>query len=118
MDRISIEGLEIRCIVGAWDWERKITRKLVVDLELYTDIAAAAASDALEDAVNYAAVAERVTAFVVDAEATLIERLADGIAALVLDAFDVAGVRVRVAKPGAVPGARTVAVSVERGRLE
>ena len=118
MGRISIEGLEIRCVVGAWDWERRITQRLVVDLELYTDIGAAAASDALDDAVNYAAVAERVTAFVVEAEARLLERLAEGIATLVLDGFDVAGVRVRVAKPGAVPAARTVAVSVARGRLE
>ncbi len=114
MDRVLIEALEIPCVIGVWEWERKITQRVVVDLELYTDVTAAAASDALEDALNYAAVAERVTAFVVEAEAQLIERLAEGIAALALDEFGAARVRVRVAKPGAVPGARTVAVEIER----
>lgn len=114
MDRVLIEALEIPCVIGVWDWERKITQRVVVDLELFTDISAAGASDALDDALNYAAVAERVRAFVVDAEAQLIERLAEGIAALVLGEFGAARVRVRVAKPGAVPGARTVAVEIER----
>ncbi len=114
MDRVVIEALEIPCVIGVWDWERKITQRVVVDLELHTDVTAAAASDALEDALNYAAVAERVQAFVVDAEAKLIERLAEGIAALILAEFGAARVRVRVAKPGAVPGARTVAVEIER----
>ena len=114
MDRVMIDALEIPCVIGVWDWERKITQRVVVDLELCTDIGAAGASDALEDALDYAAVAERVRAFVVEAEARLIERLAEGIAALVLEEFGAARVRVRVAKPGAVPGARTVAVEIER----
>ena len=114
MDRVVIEALEIPCVIGVWAWERKIRQRVIVDLTLDTDIAAAGASDALEDALNYAAVAERVRSFVVDAEAQLIERLAEGIAALLLSEFGVARVRVRVAKPGAVPGARTVAVEIER----
>ena len=114
MDRVIIEALEIPCVIGVWDWERKITQRVVVDLELFTDIGPAAASGALEDALDYAAVADRVRAFVIDAEARLIESLAEGIAALVLEEFGVARLRVRVAKPGAVPGARTVAVEIER----
>lgn len=114
-DCIRIEGLEIDCVIGAYDWERRITQKVVVDIDLYTDIRAAADSDALDDAVNYADVAERVREHVVAAEATLVERLAEGIAALVLDGFAVARTRVRVAKPGAVREARTIAVMIERG---
>ncbi|MEL6950036.1 MAG: dihydroneopterin aldolase [Pseudomonadota bacterium] len=114
MDRVVIEGLEITCVIGAWEWERHITQKLVVDLAMGTDIAAAAASDALSDAVNYAAVAERVEAFVVETEAVLIERLAEGIAQLVLAEFGVSRVSVRVAKPGAVRAASTVAIEIER----
>ncbi|MEL6198833.1 MAG: dihydroneopterin aldolase [Pseudomonadota bacterium] len=114
MDRVVIEGLEITCVIGAWEWERHITQKLVVDLALDTDITAAAASDGLADAVNYAAVAERVEAYVVETQAVLIERLAEGIAQLVLAEFGVSRVCVRVAKPGAVRAARTVAIEIER----
>lgn len=113
-DRVIIEGLEIPCVIGAWEWERHITQKVVVDLRMDTDTRPAGASDALDDALNYAAVAERVQAFVVETEAVLIERLAEGIAALVLAEFGVSRVFVRVAKPCAVRAARTVAIEIER----
>ncbi|MDZ7811204.1 MAG: dihydroneopterin aldolase [Arhodomonas sp.] len=58
MDRVFIEGLELRARIGAWEWERQLQQRLRLDLELGADTRAAAASDALEDAVSYSAVAE------------------------------------------------------------
>ena len=47
MDRILIEGLKVDTCIGVYEWERKIKQTLVFDLELYTDIRAAAADDDL-----------------------------------------------------------------------
>ncbi|MEO0575726.1 MAG: dihydroneopterin aldolase [Pseudomonadota bacterium] len=115
-DWVSLHGLKISAIVGVYDWEREITQRLVVDLDMQFDTQAAAASDALGDALNYAAVAERVEAYVVDVEARLIERLAGGIAALVLEEFPALAVRVCVKKPGAVRAADAVAITITRER--
>ena len=45
MDTIFLTGLTAECIIGIWDWERKVKQKVVIDLEMSTDIRKAAASD-------------------------------------------------------------------------
>ena len=60
-------------------------------------------------------VAKRVTAFVQEAQANLVEYLAQGIADILLGEFAVQWCRVRVNKRGAVTGARDVGVVIERG---
>jgi 7,8-dihydroneopterin aldolase/epimerase/oxygenase len=115
MDIIYIRDLAIECTVGVWEWERRIRQRIVVDLELGTDIRAAAQSDAIADTVDYKAVSRRVQALAMELEPRLIERLAEAVAALVMEEFAVRWCRVRIGKPGAVRGAREVGIVIERG---
>lgn len=117
MDKIFLQALTIDAVVGWWDWERKITQKVVVDLEMSTDIRAAAASDNIEDTLNYKAVADRIVEFVKTREAKLVETLAEGIADIVRSEFGVAWVKVSINKPGAIRGSRAVGVEIERGEV-
>jgi dihydroneopterin aldolase len=87
----------------------------VIDLDMSADIRKAAASDSVDDTLNYKLVAKRVQQFVSDSSFQLVETLAEKIAAIVLDEFDVTWVRVRVNKPGAIRGSRDVGVLIERG---
>lgn len=116
MDKIFVQGLEVECVIGVWEWERQITQKLIIDLEMGWDISAAANSDALEDTLSYKDVAKRVNAFVVETQANLVETLAEGIAGLLQEEFGVPWCRVRINKRGAVTGARDVGVDIERGQ--
>jgi dihydroneopterin aldolase len=115
MDTIRIRGLRVEGIVGVHDWERRLPRAIVVDLELAADVARAARSDALKDALDYAAVAQAVTAFVGASKFQLIETLAEKLAEKLRADFGAAWVRLEVHKPGAVPGAQDVRVAIERG---
>ena len=74
-----------------------------------------AASDSVDDTLNYKLVAKRLQQFVGDSSFQLVETLAEKIAEVVLGEFDVAWVRVKVNKPGAIRGARDVGVVIERG---
>ena len=116
MDKIFVQGLEVECVIGVWEWERQITQKLIIDLEMGWVISAAASSDALEDTLSYKDVAKRVNAFVVETQANLVETLAEGIAGLLQEEFGVPWCRVRINKRGAVTGARDVGVDIERGQ--
>lgn len=116
MDTVRIRGLKAEGIVGVHDWERRLPRAIVVDLELAADVARAARSDALEDALDYAAVAAAVTAFVGASKFQLIETLAEKLAEKLRADFGAAWVRLEVHKPGAVPGVQDVSVAIERGR--
>jgi dihydroneopterin aldolase len=115
MDIIFLHELKVDAVIGIWDWERKIRQTVVIDLEMATDIRKAAATDSVDDTLNYKLVAKRVQQFVSDSEFQLVETLAEKIAAIVVDEFKVPWVRVRVNKPGAIRGAKDVGVIIERG---
>jgi len=115
MDIIFLSELRIETVIGIWEWERKIRQTVVIDLEMSADIAKAAASDQVEDTLNYKQVAKRLQQFVGDSSFQLVETLAERIASIVREEFDVAWVRVRVNKPGAIRGSRDVGVIIERG---
>ena len=41
-DKIFLRGLEIECLIGFIEWERRIRQKVVIDFELPVDCARAA----------------------------------------------------------------------------
>lgn len=115
MDKIFLSELKIDTIIGIWEWERKIRQTVIVDLEMSADIARAAATDSVDDTLNYKSVAKRIQQFVEESSFQLVETLAEKIAAIVRDEFDVQWVKVRVNKPGAIRGSKDVGVLIERG---
>ena len=115
MDKIFLNELKIDTVIGIWEWERKIRQTVVIDLEMSADIAKAAATDSVEDTLNYKSVAKRIQAFVADSSFQLVETLAERIAQIVREEFGVAWVKVRVNKPGAIRGSKDVGILIERG---
>ena len=118
MDIVFINDLRIETIIGIYDWERRVKQTISLDLEMAADIRAAAATDAIEDTLNYKAVAKRLIAFVGGSQYQLVETLAEKIADIVLSEFGVAWLKLTVHKPGAVRGSRDVGVIIERGNRE
>ncbi len=115
MDIVFVRDLRIETVIGVYEWERRIRQVVSLDLEMAADVARAAASDALEDALNYKAVAKRLIEYVEGSRFRLVETLAERVAALLREEFGIPWVRVTVSKPGALRGARDVGVVVERG---
>ena len=116
MDIIYLRDLRIETIIGIYDWERSIRQTVAIDLEMGTDIRKAAATDHIDDALNYKAVAKRIIEFVEGSSFELIETLAERITDIVLTEFSVPWVRLSLGKPGAIRGARDVGVMIERAR--
>jgi dihydroneopterin aldolase len=115
MDTVFIEDLRIETVIGIYDWERKIRQVVAVDLEMAFDNRAPAASDAIDDTLNYKAVSKRLIAFVEGSSFQLVETLAERCAEIVLREFGVTWLRLRLSKPGAVRGSKAVGVVIERG---
>jgi dihydroneopterin aldolase len=115
MDIIYLHDLKVDCVIGVWDWERKIKQTITIDLDMGFDIRKAATSDALEDTLSYKDVSKRVEAFVKDSGFHLVEKLAEAIAGILLNEFEIKWCRVKINKFGAVRGAGDVGVLIERG---
>lgn len=116
MDRVFIENLTVETVIGIFDWEREVKQAVSLDLEMDFDIRAAAASDAIADALDYKAVSKRLIRFIEQSQFQLVEALAEHCAAIVLDEFPVARLRLKLSKPGAVRGSSAVGVIIERQR--
>jgi dihydroneopterin aldolase len=114
MDKIFLSALTVECIVGIWEWERRVKQTVIIDLEMAADIRRAAASDRIEDTIDYKKVAKRLLAFVGESQFNLVETLAEQIARVVVTEFGVSWVKVRLNKQGAIRGARDVGIEIER----
>ena len=115
MDIVYIRELEVRTIIGIFDWEREQRQVVSLDLEMGSDIAKAAATDTIENALDYKAVAKRLIDFIEKSEFFLVETLAERVADIVVNEFNVPWVKLRLGKPGAVTGSKDVGVIIERG---
>ena len=116
MDRIRIEDLHLRCIIGIYPEERDKKQDVMIQVTLHADLRRPGRTDDVNDTVDYKALKNSIVEHVESSEFLLIERLADTIAALCLQDPRVERAEVRVDKPGALRFARNVSVEVSRGR--
>ena len=116
MDVIYIRDLKIECVIGVYEWERRVKQTVILDLDLAADIRRAAQTDRIDDTINYKAVAKRLMAYIGASEFQLVETLAERAAEILLKEFGLPWVRVKVNKKGALRGATDVGVIIERSR--
>jgi dihydroneopterin aldolase len=115
MDTVFLRDLKIDTVIGIYGWERRVRQTLIFDLEMSADVAKAAKTDKIEDALNYKAIAKRLQQYVGESEFELIETLAEECARIIREEFNVAWVKLTLNKKGAVRGATDVGVIIERG---
>ena len=116
-DRIELRGLRVLGTHGVLPEERDRPQPLELDLDVWVDMARAAASDALDDTVNYAALATAAADVVATQSFGLLEALAERIATVVLDAdarISAVSVSVRKLRPPVALDMATGGVSVLR----
>lgn len=117
MDAIIIEGLKVETVVGCFAWERQIQQPLMLDLIIATNLSQAAASDELQDTLNYAEICSISAQVIQQAAPKLIEHAAQ----LVLDALfttfaAVESITITIRKPAIIPEANSVGIRLERHR--
>lgn len=118
MDKVIINNLLVRGIIGVNDWERKRPQDILINITLFTDTRRAAETDDINDCVNYSTVSKKIQAHAETAERLTVEALANDLAEICLEEKDVQKVVVRIEKPGAVRFAESVGVEIERNRDE
>ena len=117
-DKILIQDLLLRTIIGVNEEERVNRQDVVVNVVMYVDTRAAGASDDIVDTVNYRTIAKEIASSVENSSFYLVERMANQVARICLQDLRVNKVRVRVEKPGALRFARSVGLEIVRSRQE
>lgn len=114
-DSVIIEGLSIETVIGVYAWERQVTQRLELDLEMGWDNRPAAAADDVSLALDYAEVSTALTEHLQALQPELLETAAESVAELLQNRFGVPWLRLTLRKPGAVPAAASVGVRLQRG---
>ena len=113
-DVVFVKGLTVEAVIGVYAWERAITQPLLIDIALETDISRAAISDDVNDALNYKAVCDDVSAWCQAIKAQLLEHLAGQLADKLLTKYSCHKITLSIAKPTAIKQADAVGVQITR----
>lgn len=100
-DRIELRGLKVRGHHGVFDHERRDGQDFIIDITVWVDLAAAAATDDLADTVDYGGLATRAAEIVAGPPRNLIETVSAEIAEDVMSDERIHAVEVVVHKPSA-----------------
>lgn len=114
---IGFEQLKTRCIIGVRPRERRRVQTVLVDCSLSYDAASAVQSDRVEQAVDYSALARRVSVLLQEGRYGLLERAVWEVAGTLLDEdARVFTVSVTIRKPGAIATAGAAFAAITRDR--
>lgn len=117
MDIIFIEALRVDTVIGVFDWEKEFEQPLYFDVEMQTNILAAAESDNINQTVSYKDVSDFIIDWCEQHQYDLLESLAEAICQALLNLFaGIQQITLKVKKPHAVPKASSVGIQICRQR--
>ena len=115
MDIIFLQEVKIQTVLGVPEWERMRPQTVVLDIELAMPHSRSCQTDAIEDTIDYGLIVARIRQQLKEKSFRLVEALAEDVAQLVMQEFGTPWIKVRVAKPGILPGVKQLGVVIERG---
>ena len=114
MDSVVIRQLTIQALIGVYQFERHEPQRLILDLDIQTDLSDAAQSDDVSDTVDYGKVCEDIKQLAADCKYQLLESLSGDIIAHILQNYRCQGVSLTMYKPDIMPDGTNVAVKMTR----
>ena len=109
---IRIKNLRLSGILGVYEEERRAERNIVINARIEYDASEALRTDALEDALDYKLIRDRIMKVVTETKYRLIETLAGHIIEELSADPRITAMRVEVDKPHALRLAESVSASV------
>ena len=116
MDTIVISELKLDALIGIYAWEHEVAQTIELELEIAIDASRCARSGKIGDTVDYAKVVERIRQVLAGRHFTLIEKLAEELASVIMREFGTPWIRISVAKLAAIRGVKKVGIHIERGK--
>lgn len=112
MDLLRISNLKTMSRVGIHAWEQQILQPLLFDIEIPIDISNC--EDNIEKVLDYDQLCQKITSFVETNSFKLIETVAEKVAQLIQQDFQVHEIMVCVSKPQAIKNASHVSITIRR----
>ena len=114
MDTIFISEIKAQVKLGVPDWERILPQTVLLDIEIDMPHSRSCETDDIQDTIDYGRVVAQIRETLAANTFQLVEALAEHVCQLILTNYDTTRVKVKVAKPGIIPGVKHLGVVIER----
>lgn len=114
MGKVFIQGLTLYSLIGVYDFERVEKQRVILDLELETDLSKAARTDDVSDTLDYGKLSQRLEEIANNSEFKLLEALADEMLNMIFTEFNPKHVRIVMHKPDILSNTKSVGIIIER----
>ncbi len=114
MDIIFLQEVKVETRLGVPEWERLQPQTILLDIELAMPHSRSCQTDAIDDTIDYGQIVARIRQTLAEESFKLVEALAEHVCQLILTEFGTPWVKVRVGKPGIMPGVKQLGVVIER----
>ena len=115
MDIIFLSEVKIQTKLGVPEWERVVPQTIVLDIEIAMPNSSSCVTDEIADTIDYGLVVARLRDTLNEKSFKLVEALAEHLCQLIITEFKAPWVKIKVAKPGILPGVKSLGVVIERG---
>ena len=115
MDIIFLSEVKIQTKLGVPEWERMVPQTIVLDIEIAMPNSTSCVTDEIADTIDYGLVVTRLRDNLHEKSFKLVEALAEHLCQLIIKDFKSPWVKIKVAKPGILPGVKSLGVVIERG---
>ncbi|MEO8418501.1 MAG: dihydroneopterin aldolase [Methylophilaceae bacterium] len=115
MDTIFLSEVRVETKLGVPDWERMMPQTILLDIEIAMPHNRSCQTDDIDDTIDYGQVVAQIRLSLKERSFKLVEALAEHVCQIILNDFGAPWVKVRVAKPGILPGLKSLGVVIERG---
>ena len=113
-DIIFLSEVKVETKLGVPAWERLVTQTIILDLEIAMPHSRSCKTDEIEDTIDYGEVVARIRQTLSENSFKLVEALAEHICQIILTEFKAPWVKIKVSKPGILPGLKALGVVIER----
>ena len=112
---IKVKNLKLKTIIGVYDWEKKIKRDLVFNIEVETNNIKSLSSDELSDTIDYDEIVAIVKTIGVK-RFFLIEKMAGEILKEIMQNQKILRCKIEIDKMGIIEDADSCSVTIEEKR--
>jgi len=115
MDIIFLSEVKVQTKLGVPEWERMVEQTIILDIEIAMPDSSSCQTDDITDTIDYGIVVARIRQTLAERSFKLVEALAEHICQIILTEFGAPWIKIKVAKPGILPGLKALGVVIERG---
>lgn len=115
MDIIFLQEVKVETLLGVPEWERLKPQTITLDIELAMPHSRACQTDAIADTIDYGQIVARIRESLAEHSFKLVEALAEHVCQLIIKEFGAPWIKLKVGKPGILPGLKQLGVIIERG---